>query len=183
VDGPVDYASFVAALGATDERKSEYVTRDFWVRFSRPVRTETLRPDCFAMSIMKVEREGGWWEALRVPIVGLDMSAFPPESNDPPDHIRGATIVVDGAWLDDAVRGTKNMFQGGQAIVELEVRGDFIVDCNGQTVDANAVGLSAGPTGNGAPGGTFLSSFRVAEAPPPVRSVRPEPADRKGASS
>ena len=45
--------------------------------------------------------------------------------------------------------------------VEIEVRGDFIVDCNGQTVDANAVGLSPAPTGNGTPGGTFLSSFHV----------------------
>ena len=45
--------------------------------------------------------------------------------------------------------------------VEIEIRGDYIVDCNGQTVDANAVGLSPSPTGNGTPGGTFLSTFRV----------------------
>jgi len=48
--------------------------------------------------------------------------------------------------------------------VEIEVRGDFIIDCNGQAVDANAVGLSPGPTGNGTPGGTFVSRFKVDRA-------------------
>jgi hypothetical protein len=48
-------------------------------------------------------------------------------------------------------------------LVEIEVRGDLIIDCNGQTVDANPAGPVGTPSGNGAPGGTFLSSFIVAQ--------------------
>jgi hypothetical protein len=72
-----------------------------------------------------------------------------------------ATIVVDAGWLDDAVRGNKTIFNEDPTTVEIEIRGDLIVDCNGQTVDANANGLSPAPTGNGTPGGTFFSSFHV----------------------
>jgi hypothetical protein len=112
------------------------------------------------MTVMTDEGEGGWWEPFRVPIVRLDFTGFA-EAGD----VLGARLVVDGPWLEDAVRGTRTKFQEGGTRVELEVRGDFILDCNGQTVDANAVGLSPVPTGNGTPGGTFLSTFRVEQAP------------------
>ena len=72
-----------------------------------------------------------------------------------------ATLVVDAGWVDDAIESRKTIFNEYAAAVEIEVRGDFIVDCNGQTIDANAIGLSPAPTGNGTPGGTFFSSFRV----------------------
>lgn len=151
----VSFDDFSEALGVDGYRKDQYVTRDFWVEFSRPVRRKTLLPDCFTMTVLSGEREGGWWQVLRVPIVGVET-----ESDD--DLVRRATIVVDGAWVEDGVRGRRSVFLGYDTWVEIEVRGDFIVDCNGQTVDANAVGLSPAPTGNGTPGGTFVSTFRVA---------------------
>jgi hypothetical protein len=96
------------------------------------------------------------------------------------DYVSTATIVVDGAWVEDGVRGRRSLFLGGETWIEIEIRGDFIVDCNGQTVDANAAGLSPGPTGNGSPGGTFISTFRVQAATPYAYAS----ADRdKGASS
>jgi hypothetical protein len=155
--GEVSFEDFSAAFGPEGYKKKEYVTRDFWVEFSRPVQSKTLRLDCFAMTIMSREREGGWWQTFRVPIVRVDTG---------PDNplVRRATIVVGGRWLEDAVRGTETVFHDSPTYVEIEVRGDFIVDCNGQAVDANAVGLSPGPTGNGTPGGTFISTFRVARA-------------------
>jgi len=161
---PVPFTEFSSAFGPEGEGQSEYVTRDFWVRFSKPVRWETLRPDCFAMTVLTGEHEGGWWRSLRVPIVGVDTDLVPTETGDPPDHIRGAKIVVDGAWVEDALRGRRSVFQNAETRVEIEVRGDFIIDCNGQTVDANATGRSSIRTGNGTPGGTFLSGFRVAAA-------------------
>ena len=161
---PISFEDFSESLGPENVGQAEYLTRLFWVKFSRPVRQDTLRPDCFAMTIMSGEREGGWWQALRVPIVRLDTTNFPPEANDPPNHVRGAAIVVDGAWVEDGVRGRRTVFMGGETRVEVEVRGDFIVDCNGQTLDADAVGLSKVPSGNGTPGGRFLSTFRVAPA-------------------
>jgi hypothetical protein len=163
-DDPVDFKDFSDALGPKGGQQSEYVSNKFWVRFSRPVRKETLRADCFAMTVLGAEREGGWWLGFRVPIVGVDTSDFGPEADDPPGHVRGAAIVVDGPWLDDAVRGRRTIFYGGETRVEFEVRGDLIVDCNGQTVDANSFGLIRVPTGNATAGGTFLSTFRVESA-------------------
>lgn len=72
-----------------------------------------------------------------------------------------ATLIVDGRWLYDAIKGSKTIFDEDPVTIEIEIRGDLIVDCNGQTVDANAHGLSTAPTGNGTPGGTFFSSFQV----------------------
>lgn len=171
---PIPFADFSAAFGSEGNHWSEYVTRDFWVEFSRPVRQDTLRPDCFAMTILTEERQDGWWQVFRVPIIRLDFAGYPPKPNDPKDHVRGAKIVVDGDWLEDGLRGNKTLFLGSETRVELEVRGDFIIDCNGQAVDANAVGLSPIPTGNGTPGGTFLSTFRVG----PARDRRATPDDR-----
>jgi hypothetical protein len=168
----VSFEEFSEYFGAPGEDKDEYVT-SFSVEFSRPVHRETLRSDCFAITVMSAEREGGWRETLRVPIVRIDTKEFH-ETGDPEDHVWGGTIVVEGAWLEDAVRGRKNRFLGAEAWVEIEVRGDFILDCNGQSIDANAVGLHPYPSGNGTPGGTFLSTFRVA--------AEPEPHHHKGAN-
>ena len=52
-------------------------------------------------------------------------------------------------------------------VVEIEIRGDLILDCSGQPVDANSIGLQAAPTGNGTPGGTYFSTFKV------MRMTRP----------
>jgi hypothetical protein len=171
--GAVSFEEFSEKFGPAGDDQEEYVT-DFWVEFSRPVYAETLRSDCVAITVMSAEREGGWRETLRVPIVRIDTTNFPPRPGDPANHVRGGTIVVEGAWLEDAVRGRKTCFLGAEAWVDIEVRGDFILDCNGQTVDANAVGLMPHPSGNGCCGGTFLSTFRVA----PAR----ESHHRKGAS-
>lgn len=181
---PVPFADFSAAFGSAGDGKDEdeYVTKAFWVQFSRPVRANTVRPDCFAMTVMSVEHEGGWWQTLRVPIVRVDLQR---RAGDPSNYVRGACIVVDGAWVEDGLRGRRSLFLAAEATVEFEVRGDLIVDCNGQTVDANTIGLAEDRTGNGAPGGTFLSTFRVAQAPGyAARAASPDTANRaKGASS
>lgn len=167
---PISFEEFSDALGQKRHDQVEYVTNKFWVKFSRPVRKDTLRPDCFAMTVMSAEREGGWWQTFRVPIVRVETTKYPAKG-DSADHVLGAMIVVDGAWVEDGVRGRRSLFLESETRVELEVRGDFIIDCNGQRIDANAVGHSPFlPTGNGTPGGTFLSTFRV--APKQDASVR-----------
>jgi hypothetical protein len=139
-------------------KKHPVTTRLYWVEFSRPVRKDTVRSDCFAITVLVEEPEGGWDAAFRVPILGVHTEAAP---GTPPDYITKATIIVDGGWLKDAVYGEKSIFNEDPTTVEIEVRGDLIVDCNGQTVDANNHGLLPSPTGNGTPGGTFFSTFRV----------------------
>jgi hypothetical protein len=161
LETPIPFKDFWKALGPDGDEEDEYITEAFWVRFSRPVRKDTLRPDCFAMTILHPEDEGGWWQSSRVPIVRVDTEDFW-EPGDPPGHVRGGRIVVDGAWVEDGVRGRRSIFNDDKTWVEIEIRGDFIVDCNGQTVDANPRGLTPPvPTGNGVPGDSFLSTFQI----------------------
>jgi hypothetical protein len=158
---PIPFEEFADAFAQGGGKEPEYVTRDFWVEFSRPVRRDTVRRDCFVMTIITSEPDDVWWETLRVPIVRVKA--------EDAELVTRATIVVDGPWLRDTLRGAASIFQGQVTRVELEVRGDFIVDCNDQTVDANPHGRVPVPTGNGTPGGTFLSTFLVGAAPTPSR--------------
>lgn len=157
----VPYDDFQASFGAEDPAGSgRNVTRDYWVEFSRPVREDTVRADCFSMTITIAEDEAGWYESRRVPIIDVIKSG-----GTDPQHITRALLVVEAGWAEDAVTVKKHkIFNKDEALVEIAVFGDFIVDCNGQAVDANAVGLSPAPTGNGTPGGTFHSNFRVAQS-------------------
>lgn len=164
-DDAILFADFADGFGPKDLKQKKIVTDKFWVRFSRPVRANTLRSDCFAINVLATEREGGWWTAFRVPIIGVDTNDYGPQPGDPPDHVHGAAIVIDGKWFRDGLRGDHSIFVGAKTRVEIEVRGDLIIDCNGQTVDANSFGLFRAPTGNATAGGTFLSTFRVDAAP------------------
>jgi hypothetical protein len=174
---PVPFEAFSKAFGKQASGAMEYVTSDFWVKFSRPVRTNTLLPDCFAISVLATESEGGWWQTFRVPIIRVDTTLVPPEPGDPAGHVRSARIVVDGAWVEDGLRGRKTFFMAGQTRVEIEVRGDFIVDCNNQTVDANVRGLVAVPTGTDGPGDEYLSTFTVDRNPDAKPKAFVQPAE------
>jgi hypothetical protein len=127
------------------------------------------------MTVLSREERELWWTPNRVPIVGVELWPSEPET---PHLARGAAIVVDGVWLYDAVRSSASVFHDHVTRVEFEVRGDFIVDCNGQTVDGEAIGHSPPPTGNRSPGGTFLSTFRVARSEHSDRRDRPDHAAR-----
>jgi hypothetical protein len=160
-DFPVLWSDFLTSFGQPDPANSGcYITESYWVEFSRAVRAETVRADCFAMTILVAEDEAGWWIPRRVPI--LDVIKTGPN----PDLVTRATLVVDAGWVEAAMTARKTIFNQDEALVEIEVLGDYIVDCNGQTVDANVRGLCAVPSGNGTPGGTLRSSFRVAARGP-----------------
>ncbi|HKP35971.1 MAG TPA: hypothetical protein VJT71_03865 [Pyrinomonadaceae bacterium] len=172
---PIPFEAFADAFGPGDGNENYHVTKKFWVEFSRQVQRKSIRRDCFVMTVISGERDDGWWETLRVPIVRV-------EAEDS-DLVQRARIVVDEAWFKDTIKGAASLFQGKVTRIEIEIRGDFIVDCNGQTVDANAFGLSPGPSGNGTLGGTFLSTFLVGPAPTPSRPASYYSEDRiKGVS-
>lgn len=164
----ISFEKFANAFGDGTSGSPGSTSNRFWVRFSRAVRKGTLRPDCFTMTVLTAEQEGGWWQSFRVPIVRVDTTGC--EESDNPELVHGATFVVSNRWLHDAVQLPTSRFQKWKTRVEIEVRGDFIVDCNGQSVDANAVGAQPFPTGNGTPGGTFVSTFLV-----DVQPSKPEP--------
>jgi hypothetical protein len=156
---PVPFKAFAGSFGVK-QSNGTYAASQYWVEFSRPVRERTVRADCFSMTVTVPEDEGGWQEVKRVPILGVVLSGG---MDVPKDHVTRAELVIDGGWVRDELReSTKTIFNHQEVSVEIEIRGDYIVDCNGQTVDANAVGLSPYPTGNGTPGGTFVSTFSVA---------------------
>jgi len=96
----------------------------------------------------------------------------------PPDTTRHMTLKVRIGWFDDELADNKNSWLTDRPFtVEIEVFGDLILDCHGQAVDANArtrvltnppeghSPLLATPSGNGTPGGTFLSTFSVDAKP------------------
>jgi hypothetical protein len=155
----VKFPDFEAAFGPHGTKAKEYVTKLFWVQFSGPVRRETLLADCVFMQVFTRERKDGWLEPLRVPIVRLETSGY--EVADHPEWVTGFRFVVVGKWLDDAVGGADTIFDGDLTQVEIQIRTDFIADCNGQAVDGNSCGLVPAPTGKGVPGGALLSTFVV----------------------
>jgi hypothetical protein len=161
----VPFVDFVAALGGEsgDNPNYERVTRRFWVRFSRPVRKDTLLPNAFAMTVMTDQTEGGWREVYRVPIVDVLAEE---EEGAPVGHASVARLAVSETWFSDGVQGRASIFLRGETHVEIAVRGSFIVDCIGQTVAADSNGLSPSPSGGSGPGGDFLSTFTVAQREP-----------------
>lgn len=154
----VAFADFVAAVENDRAGKEPF----FWVKFSRPVRVDSVTAEAFAMTLLG-KGNGGWWETWRAPIVRVQTDVGPPEPKDPHGHTRYAQIIFDPEW---DVRHAPGRCRIEEGRIELEVRGDLIVDCNGQTVDANTfdantVGDQLAPSGNGTPGGTFRSTFRL----------------------
>jgi hypothetical protein len=156
---PIAFEKFDAAFGPHNGTKcKEYVTDLFWVEFSGPVRKDTVRADCVAMQVLTIEKKDVWLEPLRVPIVRLDTSDF--ECKDHPEWVTGFKFVVEGRWREE-VYGSATIFDDEPTQVEIEIRTDFIADCNGQAVDGNSCGLIPAPTGKGTPGGGLLSTFTV----------------------
>ena len=160
---PVALSDFSARFSTLDTPPDACVT-DFWVHFSRPVSLASLQADAFSMTVVGPQESTGWGDMLRVPIVGIRPDELSGASNE---FASKATLVVDGEWFADELRrGAKrwSVFRDDVSQVEIEVRGDYLVDCNGQAVDANPRGLQSVPSGNGTPGGTYLSTFSVAPA-------------------
>jgi hypothetical protein len=124
---------------------------DFYVTFSGPVQAETLQVGCVVMRVLFFS--DGWYLVRHVPIVGFDLE----EGNV-------ARIVVDADWVHDKIHHRRDeIFRNRDwpVYVEIEIHGDYILDCCGQPIDANARGRLAAPGGNGTPGGTLFSRFIV----------------------
>ncbi len=140
---------------------------DFAVRFSRAVKVDTIRLDAVTMTIALEENER-WLGLLRVPLSKIDTT--PEDATLPPDTTDQIRLFVRADWVAEEIKGAATRLSEDRLgyepfTVEIEIRGDLILDCTGQAIDANAVGVAAAPTGNGTPGGTFVSSFDVQARP------------------
>lgn len=170
-DQAVPFDQFLAALGGGEDYMiDEHSTRDFWVRFSRPVRIDTLGPEIFAMVVTSDQHDDFWRLEYRVPIMSIETDQVPAEEGDPAGYARSARIVVATSWLDQ-VTDPDNIFAKGDTRVEIKFFGDLVEDCLGATVDSNTRARSAYPSGNGVPGDTYLSTFTVSQHVVPVRAA------------
>jgi hypothetical protein len=132
---------------------------DFTVYFTKEVLARSLTRDCFSIAAIVVDKSTGWGTARRVPIIDVATAVANGEREEFTDW---ATIVIDRDWWDDEVRGTWSSFDDGPTTIEIEVRCDYILDCNHQAVSGAAIGLRHPfASGNGTPGGTFLSVFHI----------------------
>ena len=138
-----------------EEVRMQAVPTTFRVTFSRPVLSATLRAACVSFRVLTPDPDSGWLTSLQVPVAG-----FRADTTDPAETCTSAIIEVRAGWCDDEIWGHESVFRKPTQI-EIEIRGDLILDCRGEAVDANAVGLRATPSGNGTPGGNYLSTFQV----------------------
>jgi len=150
------FASLFAEEGSTG----------FIVRFSRPIREKTLERDVISINAVTTEQSTGWRVTRRIPVVGLDLAPEQGYLKDYPDLPPGTTnqmrVKVRAEWVRDEIeRGHESWLSERDFRIEIEIYGDYILDCHGQAIDANQIGLRAAPTGNGSPGGTYRSNFRV----------------------
>jgi hypothetical protein len=147
-------------------------TTSFTVHFSGPVETRTVTPDAFSFLFTVSDEDTGWYETRSALITRIQTTD--PEPDDPADTTRTATLCVDQDWYQE-VTSRANKFTREGATVRIEVLGDYILDCHGQALDANARGFAlhdsgdgspVAPSGNGTPGGTLVSIFRIEARPP-----------------
>ncbi|MFN7397660.1 MAG: hypothetical protein ACK5SX_01025 [Sandaracinobacter sp.] len=137
----------------------------FTVRFSGPVRTETLTPDIVAISLIQPQRRERVDDIVRLPVIALQADAHKP--GDPAGTTRGFAVLTDSAfYAGEIVREDVSGFDD-PTVVEIEIRADWIIDCNGQEVAGGGRSL---PSTGSVPGGRFLSSFTVV----PNKRTEPE---------
>ncbi|MDB5693689.1 MAG: hypothetical protein JWO81_2752 [Alphaproteobacteria bacterium] len=139
----------------------------FWVCFSAPVQIASLTRDVITMTLIQADGREAVGNMVRVPI--NDLWVAPTSDGDPPGTTRGFRPKVRYQfWQGEIVPGASSGFSR-KTLVEVRIHGDLIIDWAGQPVDGNAIGRRL-PSGNGTPGGKFLSSWRVipknADVPP-----------------
>ena len=165
-----DFAAFfpeppeLQERGRQDEQSGDpAVPTRFAFGFSAPVRVVTLQRDAVAITFYVPDDRSGWLGPVRMPITRLIPDA--PLPGDPEGSTRRVTVEVSRAWARDEIWTRTALIRPARSRAEIEVRGDFIIDCKGQALDANAVGLRPAPSGNGSPGGTYLSTFYISPNP------------------
>ncbi|QDT98540.1 hypothetical protein [Gimesia aquarii] len=172
---PIEFKTFIS--DGAEINGEEVILKNISVNFSRGVRVSSLLPDCFSMTLLFHESTTGWWKPHRVPIVRINPNpeTIALDQCDKEELTESAQIVITKRWLKEEFDAESySTFDNVPSRVEIEVYGDLIIDCNGQSVDANAVGLQTVPSGNGSPGGTFRSSFKIVNKKKNVTEIKGE---------
>ena len=162
-DLPVPWEKFVD-LFSSDEKAGQEGAKGtltkFTVSLSGPIQSECLRAEAVAMTVLVADAATGWRVPRRVPITDLE-----PGADEGSGTTRSFTFRVRPRWSGDELSDGPTWLSARYFNVEIEIRGDQLLDCHGRGVDANSRGPARLPTGNGSPGGTFFSAFRVSGKP------------------
>jgi hypothetical protein len=141
-----------------DNGESVPVDTRFWICFSAPVQVASLRRDVMSITIVQLDKNEEVLTVERVPIVGIWCQ--PTRPGDPPNTTRGfRPLVAYAFWWGELLQGARRSL-AFETLVEIRIEGDKIIDWAGRPIDGNAVAQHL-PSGNGTPGGEFLSSWRV----------------------
>ncbi len=170
-DTAIPWEDFEARFAGADVESG---ITDFAVRFSAPVKVESLRrPEVVAMTAYPQDEGTGWRVPISVPIVWLNTTPSRPMAKEFTDQLQ---VEVDTDWFREEFNKARySRLVERDFLFQIELHGDLVEDCSGQLIDGNAHGLRAAPSGNGTPGGTYLSCFYVRGKP-----VSPTvPKDRK----
>jgi hypothetical protein len=155
--GAVPWTAFAAMFDSDGKTK-------FQVKFSGPVQVDTIRRDTVVITVVTVEQSTGWRLTRRVPLQEIDVK--PSSAALPPGTTDQMSFVVRPRWIRDEIdAGGQSWLTDREFTVEIEIRGDLILDCHGLAIDGNAIGLRPAPSGNGTPGGTYTSCFHVDKKP------------------
>ncbi|QAY79327.1 hypothetical protein [Sphingosinicella sp. BN140058] len=166
-DAVVPFAAFREMFQAPEGEPGDEVepgpslTR-YWVETSGPVRVDSLSPDIFTIRVLHGDDDEGYHSVSRIMVDSVVHDG--PHPGDPPDTTRRFAPAVSGYFYNGELqRGQRAKFRS-EVIVEIALDGDRVIDAAGQCLDANRRGRSL-PSGNGAPGGSFTSEFRVRPGP------------------
>ena len=141
------------------------VDTHFWVCFTGPVQIASLIPDVMTMSLAQADSREAVWNVVLVPIIRLWRA--PASPGDPPGTTRGfRPLVQHEFWRGEINRGVSSGFRR-RTFVEIRIHASAIVDWRGQALDGYSIGRHL-PTGNGSPGGDFVSSWRVRRGGPKI---------------
>jgi hypothetical protein len=185
-ESPMPFATFKEFLGTgpviVDDL--EFALTKFTVHFSGPVLIETVTPDCFAFRITVPHTDTGWSDQRSVEVIKVKCA--PPFEDDGNGTTREVTLGIHPDFYAEATGSANEFIQADsdvkeQVAAEIEVYGDYILDCHHQPIDGNARGFALRerkdgkppkPGGNGTPGGSFLSVFHIEKFIKPGKGYR-----------
>lgn len=152
----VKFTDFAKMFEVKGGRPKGAVRTKFSVDFTGPVLAADLTPDVFTMTLLRADSDEDIASLVRVPVAGIVATGSHP--GDPPGTARGFTIeIASGFWVGEIERRTRSGF-ASPTTVEIEVRCEFISDCNRQMVTGGGRGV---PSNGTIPGQRFLSTFTV----------------------
>ncbi len=157
----IPWADFARRIADPDE--------GFAIRFTRPIRADTIHAASVFLDVLTHERNSDYWMSHRVPmhLVLLDHRG---------NVASGVRLEPERDWLAAEVTGRRSTLFAG-ARFELTLRGQLLRDECNQMLDARPVDVISGFRGQARPGGDFVSVFRVGQRRRDQDGVAQSPGD------